>query len=170
VCRGEKILKTLLVEDGTSQVDGMGDVDNIAHKQPKNQLNSVTSKNIVVVDPLFDNPENSTISKPLIDLSFSSNVIDNPSSDDLLSNNLMSFHSPTTASLPPRLPSSLIFNLNIGSLIPPNSPVENNPKTNAEMLLDDLVVFIDPLSSVVSTGELGGINESMFKLNIRLDG
>ncbi|CAF0765604.1 unnamed protein product [Didymodactylos carnosus] len=34
-----------------------------------NQLNSVTSKNIVVVDPLFDNPENSTISKSLIDLS-----------------------------------------------------------------------------------------------------
>ncbi|CAF1684460.1 unnamed protein product, partial [Didymodactylos carnosus] len=30
----------------------------------------------VVVDPLFDNPENSTISKSLIDLSFSSHVID----------------------------------------------------------------------------------------------
>ncbi|CAF1510262.1 unnamed protein product [Didymodactylos carnosus] len=114
-----------------------------------NQLNSVTSKNLVVVDPLFDNPENSTISKSLIDLSFSSNVIDKTSSDDLLSNNLMSFDSPTTASFPPRLPSSPIFNLNIDSLIPPNSPVETNPKTSAEILLDDLVVFIDPLSSVV---------------------
>ncbi|CAF1564081.1 unnamed protein product [Didymodactylos carnosus] len=86
------------------------------------------------------------LNSSLIDLSF--NIIDNPSSDDLLSNNLMSFNSPTTASFPPRLPSSPIFDLN-DSLIPPDSPVETNPKTSAEMLFHDLDVFIDPLSSVV---------------------
>ncbi|CAF1321086.1 unnamed protein product, partial [Didymodactylos carnosus] len=81
--QSQKILKDQAIQDEVqlpTSVEANEDLQD--EVSDTNQSSSFTSKNVAVVDQLLYIPGNSTISNLLIDLSFSSNTVDNPSSSD----------------------------------------------------------------------------------------